>query len=252
MNHRANIVTNRRSGFTLIELLLAMTFISVLLLTIALTIVQIANIYNRGIILKEVNQTSRSMSDELDDAMRGSSTFSIDPLARRYVTNEWGGRMCLGQYSYIWNYGTALDNVDSNRNQYSGPNVSGNSVIDSNGTTRYEISLVKAPDAGGVYCIPNVSGAYPKVDPTGAVELLRRGDHSLMIHSFAVVSNATSKDALSSQQLYKITFTLGTDGLDALNADQSACKPPGEAGSDLNYCAVQQFTLVIRVVSGVN
>lgn len=205
MNHVVNTDINngarqRQSGFTLIELLLAMTFISVLLLTIALTIVQIANIYNRGIILKEVNQTSRSLSDELDGAMRSSSTFSIEPSARRYVSNQWGGRMCLGQYSYVWNYGTALDSVSSNRNQYSGPNTSGNSVIDANGTTRYEISFVKVPDAGGVYCMPNGSGAYPKINPAEAVELLRTGDHSLAIHAFDVVSNPTAKDALSSQQ----------------------------------------------------
>jgi prepilin-type N-terminal cleavage/methylation domain-containing protein len=247
MNHKV-----KQDGFTLIELLLAMTFISVLLLTIAMTIVQIANIYNRGIILKEVNATSRALGDELDSATRSSSTFSIDPAAKRYVTNAWGGRMCLGQYTYVWNYGSALASVNSNRNQYSGPNTSGNSVIDSNGTTRYEISFVKAPDSGGAYCIPDGNGKYPNINPVGAVELLRSGDHSLAIHAFSVVSSSTSKDALSAQQLYKITYTLGTSDLNALTSDQSACKPPSSSGSDLNYCAVQQFTLVLRVVSGVN
>ena len=242
----------KQDGFTLIELLLAMTFISVLLLTIAMTIVQIANIYNRGIILKEVNSTSRALSDELDSALRGSSTFSTDATAKRYVTNAWGGRMCLGQYTYVWNYGTALSSVNSNRNQYSGPNTSGNTVIDSNGTVRYEISFVKAPDAGGTYCIPDGTGKYPNINPTGAVELLRTGDHSLAIHAFSVVSKLTSKDALSGQQLFKITYTLGTSDLNALNSDQSACKAPSTSGSDFNYCADEQFTLVLRVVSGVN
>lgn len=249
MSHEVN--TMRRRGFTLVELLLAMTFISALLLAIALTIVQIANIYNRGIILKEVNQTSRAISDEIDSGLRGSSTFSLDPSARRYVSNAWGGRMCLGQYSYVWNYGTALSSNNSNRNQYSGANTSGNVVI-VNGVTSYEISFVKAPDAGGALCVPDVNGKYPNINPVGAVELLRSGDHSLAIHAFSVVSNATSKDALSAQQLYKIAFTLGTSNLTAMNADQTLCKAPGEAGSDLNYCAVQQFTLVLRVVSGVN
>jgi len=256
MNHEVNTRTNtvrRQSGFTLIELLLAMTFISVLLLTIALTIVQIANIYNRGIILKEMNQTSRSLSDELDDAMRGSSTFSIDPAAQRYVSNEWGGRMCLAQYSYIWNYGTALDSVSSNRNLYLDGAASGNGVFNAAGDLqRYDISFVKAPDAGGSYCIADSEGVYPSVSPAGAVELLRSGDHSLAIHSMSIVSSSTSEDALSSQRLYKVAFTLGTNRLTAMTSDQSACKPPSEDGSDLNYCAVQQFTLVIRVVSGVN
>ena len=252
MSHVDNMRQQRRRGFTLVELLLAMTFISALLLAIALTIVQIANIYNRGVVLKEVNQTSRAIGDELDSALRGSSTFSLDTTANRYVNNTWGGRMCLGQYSYIWNYGSALASVNANRNQYSGPNTAGNSVKDSNGTIRYEISFVKVPDGGGTYCVKDVNGKYPLVDPTNAVELLRTGDHSLVLHSFSVVSNSTSKDALSAQQLYKITYTLGTNNLAAIKSDLSGCRPPSDPASDLNYCAVEQFTLVLRVVSGVN
>jgi len=254
MSHEDNMTSTlqRIKGFTIIELLLAMTFISALLLAIALTIVQVANIYNRGIILKEVNQTSRAISDELESSLRSSSTFSTEADDKRYVNNQWGGRMCLGQYSYIWNYGSALEAVNENRNQYSGPNTSGNVVIGSNGTPRYEISFVKVPDAGGTYCIANGQGVYPKISPTNAVELLRSGDHSLVFHSFKVDSNATSKDALSAQQLYKVTYVLGTDKLSAIKTDLTGCKAPGETGSDLNYCAAEQFTLVLRVVSGVN
>ena len=56
----------KQTGFTLIELMLAMTFISVLLLAIAMTIIQIGTIYNRGVTLKEVSQAARSISDELN------------------------------------------------------------------------------------------------------------------------------------------------------------------------------------------
>jgi len=195
-------------------------------------------------ILKEVNQASRSISDELSAAMRGNSAFSTKESAQRYVEKDWGGRMCLGQYSYIWNYGSTLDSDNSdysNRNKYASDNTAGNN----------EISLVKAPDAGGIYCVRGATDElYPDVDPEGAVELLRSGDHSLAVHSLAI--EASSTDALSSQQLYRISFTLGTNRLTAMTDDQSACKPPGEPNSDLNYCVVQQFTLVIRVVSGVN
>lgn len=248
MNHKANRL---KKGFTLIELMLAMTFISMLLLTIALTIVQIANIYNKGIITKEVNQSSRAISDEFSLAMRSSGSFSLDASAHKYVSSTWGGRLCMGQYSYIWNYGKALASQDPNRNQYSGPATSGNSVI-SGGVTRYEISLVKAPDAGGAYCVPNGVGVYPKINPAGAVELLRTGDHGLVLHNVTVTSVASGTDALSSQQLYKVSYTIGTSDINALNSDQSLCKGPGQPGSDLNYCAVEQFTIVLRVVSGVN
>lgn len=240
-----------KKGFTLIELMLAMTFISMLLLAIALTIVQIANIYNKGIITKEVNQSSRAVSDEFSLAMRSSGSFSLDPSAHNYVNSPWGGRLCMGQYSYIWNYGKALANQDVDRNQYSGPNPSGNSVI-AGGITRYEISLVKAPDAGGAYCVPNGGGVYPKINPANTVELLRTGDHGLVLHHLTVTSVASGTDALSAQQLYKFSYTIGTSDIKALNSDQTLCSGPGVAGSDLNYCVIDQFTIVLRVVSGVN
>lgn len=248
MNHEV-----KTRGFTLIELMLAMTFISILLLTIALTIVQIANIYNRGTITKELNASSRSISTDLDHTLRASGSFSLEPAANRYVSKTWGGRLCTGQYSYIWNYGSALSSLDPSRNQYSGPATAGNTVV-TGGITRYEISLVKAPDAGAIYCTPNGSGGYPNVSPVGAVELLRTGDHGLVLHYFDVTTAPTAKDVLSSQELYKMTYVLGTNDLDALTGatDQLACKGPGEDGADLNYCDVQKFTIVLRVVSGVN
>jgi prepilin-type N-terminal cleavage/methylation domain-containing protein len=252
MNQKVNMITKRtQKGFTLIELMLAMTFISMLLLAIALTIVQIANIYNKGIITKEVNQTSRAISDEFSLAMRSSGSFSLDPSAHNYVSSAWGGRLCVGQYSYIWNYGKALATQDVNRNQYSGPNTSGNSVT-SGGVTRYEISLVKVPDAGGAYCVPNGGGVYPKINPANAVELLRTGDHGLVLHHLTVTSVASGTDALSSQQLYKFSYTIGTSDIKALNSDQTLCNGPGVPGSDLNYCVIDQFTIVLRVVNGVN
>lgn len=248
MNH-AN--TMKQKGFTLVELMLAMTFISMLLLAIALTIVQVANIYNRGILLREVNQVSRSISDELEQAIRSSSTFTNDPAARRYVNNQWGGRLCTGQFSYIWNYGKSLSAVSPNRNQYSAANPSGNIVRD-NGTNRYEITFVKVPDGLGAYCVPDTNGRYANIDPTDAVELMRTGDHTLAIHNLTLDSAATAKDVLSGQQIYKISYTLGSSDINALTSDQSACKAPNVAGADFNYCSVQQFTIVVRVVSGVN
>ena len=247
-----NRVVNQKSqGFTLVELLLAMTFISALLLAIAMTIVQIANIYNHGMIIKEVNQTARTVSEELDRAVNASANFTTDPAARRYVNNQWGGRLCTGQYSYVWNYGSSLSEQNTNRNMYSGINNAGNTTR-SGSTTSSEISFVKVLDAAAAYCVPDTNGSYAPVDPANAVELLRAGDHTLAIHSFSITSSDTAKDSLSAQALYKVAFSLGTNDLAALNDDQTQCKPPNTPGADPNYCALQQFTLVLRAVSGVN
>lgn len=252
MNQEGKTLNTKNTGFTLIELMLAMTFISILLLTIALTIVQIATIYNRGGILKELNQTSRSVTEEFNSAFRASSTFSTDSAAKRYVNNTWGGRLCVGQYSYIWNYGKALSDVSVDRNQYTSFNNSGNIVTEAGKAPRSEISLVKTPDSGGAYCIADGSGRYPSISPANVVELLRSGDHSLVLHSFRVDSAAGAKDILSGQQLYKIAFVLGTSNVAAMNDTQTACKAPGEISADSNYCMVERFAIVLRVVNGVN
>ncbi|MFZ3009449.1 MAG: hypothetical protein WA030_00290 [Candidatus Microsaccharimonas sp.] len=248
MNHKA-----KQAGFTLIELMLAMAFIAMLLLAVALMIIQVANIYNRGTLLRELNQTSRSIGKELESAMRSSSTFSLDPTAKRYVNNQWGGRLCLGQYTYVWNYGTALSAVNPNRNVYpTGAVVPNANIVKIGSTNRYEISFVKVPDSGGSYCVASGLGVYPNISPTGAVEMMRSGDHTLVLHSFGIVSTPTATDSLSGQQLYKVTYTIGTNDLNALNSTQTACKLPNVSGADPNYCSIQQFTIVLRVVNGVN
>jgi len=253
MNHK--IKTQRTEGFTIIELVLAMTLISLLLLGIAMTIVQIANIYNHGMIVKEVNQTSRSVGDELTAALRTNGSFSTDPSANRYVQKPWGGRLCIGQYSYIWNYGKAVNDGDTRRNTFASPVTAGtglNLVKKADGSRSYEIGFVKVPDSGGNYCTPNGSGVYPPIDSTIATELLKTGNHSLVFHDFTVVSTSTAKDTLSNQQLYSFSYVIGTSDFEALDDTQTTCKTPGQSGADPNYCSVEKFTLVLRSLSGVN
>ena len=101
---------NRKSGFTLIELMLAMSFISLLLLAIAMTTIQVSNIYTKGITLREVNQAGRAVSEELQRSISASSPFEIDAAlpSNKYIVRAGGGRLCLGRYTYAWNFGSAL------------------------------------------------------------------------------------------------------------------------------------------------
>ncbi len=229
-----NPVDKRTKGFTLIELMLSMTFISILLVAIAMTVIQISNTYNRGITLKEVNQAGRSISSELQRAITSGAPFSIEPgVGSRYIEQgDWGGRLCLGQYSYIWNYGKALNNNDPNGNSLN--------VYSSNPNTK--IRFVKVLDGSAIYC----SESSRKIDPADAVELLNVGDHSLAVHDFRVVSELTAADSKTRERLYSLTYSIGTNDDNALLSNPSSCKGPGEAGSDLAYCAVQEFNIVAR------
>lgn len=231
----------KQQGFTLIELMLAMAFIATLLLAIAMTIIQIGTIYNRGMTLKEVNQAARSISDDINRNLSASQSFS---LSNKYIPQATGGRLCLGQFSYIWNYADRLQ--DSQRAQYATAALN---------TSKGPIRLVRVPDSSGFYCTVQTGGRYPNIqatDTNNAKELLRGGDRTLGIYQFAITSGATARDATTGQQLYNISFTIGTGTATALTADRTSCLPPSDPNSDFAYCTVQQFKLVVRAGNRVN
>lgn len=235
MNHAA-----KQKGFTIVELMLAMTFVAVLLLAIALTIVQIGTIYNKGITLKEVNQSGRAISDDLTRTIGASSTFAP---SRSVVTTPAGGRICTGQFSFIWNTASALAQNNPTVVRYSGSNPP-------------QLRFVKVPDSSGLYCQLNSSGVPTQTTvsttgPNTPVELLKSGDRMLSIHQLSV-TQAPNGRAAAGQQLISMTFTIGTGDVTALNTARTSCLPPGAAGSNFAYCAVQQFSLVIRAGDGVN
>jgi hypothetical protein len=237
MNH----VAKRSEGFTLIELMLAMTFIAALLLAIAMTIIQIGTIYNKGTVLKEINQSGRSIGDDVKRTAAGSPSIV---LATDYVTNSAGGRLCFGTYSYIWNTAYAIEHGDANVTKYqSAPtNV---------------VHLVKVSDIAKIYCAKNSTGVltYKTIrtaDTASAQELLPAGDHSLGINQFALPANQTVSDSTTGQSLYNLQYAIGSGSTNAMTSNQLACLAPGQANSDIDYCSVHQFSLVFRAGDKVN
>lgn len=231
-----------KKGFTLIELMLAMTFISVLLMAIAMTVIQISNIYTRGLTLKEVNQAGRSLSTELQRSISASPSFSIAPgVGTKYINSTFGGssvggRLCLGQFSYIWNYGKTLTKPmdKNNSNVYTDPSAP-------------KIRFIKVPDSTGSYCSAKAS----TIDSSGAVELLDVGDLDLAVHSFAISTEISASNSKTLQSLYYISFVLGTNNQAALELTGTSCKPPDAMASDLNYCSVNQFDIVAHAGNAV-
>jgi type II secretory pathway pseudopilin PulG len=239
MNHEAN-----KNGFTLIELMLAMSFVSMLLIAIALTVVQIGNIYNQGLTLKDVNQAGRSIASELQRSISQSEPFNIKPgvgshyIQQGNVGSYWGGRLCIGQYSYIWNYGSAISNGNqANMNVYS--------------NSSNQILFVKVIDPSASYCLQTSK----KVDINNATELLNVGQHNLAVHSFNVTAEASAGDSKTGQQLYSFQFLIGTNEQSALvlnpNTGMLVCKAPGQSGSDPAYCSVSEFNIEARAGNAV-
>lgn len=242
----------RTQGFTLVELLLAMSFIAALLLTIATVTLLISQVYNRGLTVKEVNQISRVISDDLLRDVSSSPTFSLDAGGGQYVnSNPKGrdglapsGRLCLGTYSYVWNYGWALKSNNSGLAKY-------NSKSD-------QIRLVRIPDGDSTYCAMS-GGVFVRqqIDAATAVELISGSDHDLALHNFEVTTSSSAVDALSGQRLYALSYTIGTNDQNALQKDAAtgqvtSCKASSLPGADTAYCTIQQFSLVARTQYGVN
>ena len=87
----------RQAGFTIIELMLAMIFVSFILIFMALTIVQMLRIYDKAISMKQVNQAGRTITEDINEAMRSQAPDRVD------VTKIDQGFICIGATVYHWN-----------------------------------------------------------------------------------------------------------------------------------------------------
>lgn len=227
-------------GFTLIELMLAMTFISVLLIAIAMTTIQISNIYTKGITLREVNQAGRTISDDLQRSIGASAPFDLAPTATpaSYVTQPTGGRLCVGKYSYLWNYGENIAQTGDATN------------LDNHFDDNTVIRFVRVLDPDKSLCQKGTedgntpSPEYPIPEKTKSVELLASGDRDLAIHNFTIAK--TAEEAATSQAMYAISFVIGTNDQAQLTTNDASCRPPSDGVGAEDYCSVNQFDIVAR------
>ncbi len=219
------------TGFTIIELMMAMAFVSVLLLIIAMTVIQISNIYNKGLTMKAVAQAGRTISEDIKQTLGKSQPFAVDTAFRlqRYpespTSTSDGGRLCTGLYTYVWNYGRSL---------------SGN-PINTYESGDDQIRFVRVRDSGGQYC----ADPTKKIQQSDATELLSAENSDLAIQSFTIMQLAS--DAAIGQALYRVVMEIGTNNQDALQQTQTidtidtTCRPPSDDASLQHFCAVNQF-----------
>ena len=217
--------------------MLAMTFIAVLLIAIAMTTIQISNIYNKGITLREVNQAGRQITDDLQRSIGASSLFDVMPkkddavatATSHYVVRDGGGRLCIGGYTYAWNYGSALAGGTG------APSV----------FNRYEdnspVRFVKVRD-GGNLC----TDAAAKINKGSASEMLTSSDRDMVVHFFDI--KKTSAEPSTEQAIYSLSIVIGTNDRDQLNiiSNDASCKAPAEGIGDEQYCSVNRFDIIAR------
>lgn len=128
-------------GFTIVELILSTAFIAFVLMFMLSAMVSVMSNYNKGLAVKQINQTARTVSDELSRLIQSTDATSIN------TSRIGNGRVCVGGVSYVWNVRNATTN------QYT------------NGTS---VRMARVNDPGGALC----AAALPAVNPANASELL--------------------------------------------------------------------------------
>lgn len=128
-------------GFTLVELTIATAFIAFILIFMLAAIVQVIGNYNKGLAVKQINQTARTIVEEMGRLAQATSASTINTA---YINN---GRVCLGGVSYVWN----IKGADTNKD-----------------TTGAVVGMVRVNDPAGSLC----AAALPTVNAANASELL--------------------------------------------------------------------------------
>jgi hypothetical protein len=181
--------------------MLAMGFVSALLILVAATVIQVSKIYNRGLLLKSVDEAASKITNDLTREISSSSSDNFTYIGGE--NNKNGGRLCTGKYTYIWNYAEAI-----NESALRGNNVYSDNQSD-------VIRFVKIPDANNNYC-SDTTAEPPKNIST---ELLGSSDLDLALYELSV---KPTKNELTGQNLYAIHFRLGTDDQEAIT--NATCK----------------------------
>jgi type II secretory pathway pseudopilin PulG len=155
-----------RKGFTIVELLLAMSFVAVLMVTIAFLVIRITAIYQKGLTVRSINQVGRNLISDFTRAVSDSpmvtfnaiyadgnpttSLAAVPPRRYDFVENRVGGlqyqgAFCTGRYSYIWNTGDAI-------NETNGPGRWTYEYRDGGGVRQIDFRLLRVDDSSRGVC----------------------------------------------------------------------------------------------------
>lgn len=209
--------TKKAAGFTLVELTLAIAFIAFLVMFTVVATLQVMRTYNKGLAVKEINQTARTIVEELSRSLRAATPTSINTAPNDATPSQ--SRICIGGVSYIWNV------AGGNLNKYS-----------STGTP--PVTFVRANDSGAALCSSS-GGIYPNVDPANATTLL---SDRVWVQSLTVIKNPTTGLATVTMQL-STTDDPTSPILETVVGGGVRCK--GSTGDQ--FCAVATLTTTVAM-----
>lgn len=223
----------KSDGFTMIEMMLAMAFVAFLMVAIALTTIFVSQTYQRGITLGQVNEAGRTIMTDMQQSIGQARVGQLSKWPTAFNSRVDVGAVCLGGVSYVWNSGKKLA-------------ASGAVTYDGGDRNGQPVRLAKVNDPNRAVCTEGVTS----IDTDQSVELLGGADRNLAIQLLDV----RQLQATSNQSLYGVEFIIGTNDRAALANNGTiadvGCRPPSEASSNLNYCAVNRFSFLVRAGGG--
>ena len=282
-----------KKGFTILETALAMAFISFLMLAVGFAVVQISSIYEKGITIKVVNNNGRELVDEFSRTIMASKyggNESKDGVHFEYTyTQTLGsisnvgarsegentevplhGAFCIGNYSYLWNTGYALNLDDNKVYNEAGEEFNYNEqkgfLLVGEGTPENEVKmvtnyrLIRVADPGREACKSHAKNALDGEDPNKYVitaskeenvsELLSASENDLALYDLTVFEPAYHVG--TGHALYPISFILGTlgGGVDITVPGNFCTEKPDNLKTDFNYCSINKFNFAARATGG--
>lgn len=272
-----------KKGFTIIEITLAMTFLAILMVSIATLIMRITNIYQKGLAMRAINATGTEIIEDItrtvgaasylvdihsqDAELGGNGVMEYDnnyKLVEKYyydytVYNEnhngknfnvqYFGVLCTGDYSYIWNTARALD-----------PDFTAKNFITVNGE---KVKMVRVYDREQTQCNKDKNGSVANlakrnylpvtinVPVDNVVELINNDEMDLALYEFNVTP--ATQSAITRQSFISANFILATrQGGININANGDFCRGEDNEfkdeyeGTMFNYCAVNKFSFSAR------
>ena len=272
-----------KKGYTIIEITLAMTFMAILMVSIATLIMRVTNIYQKGLAMRAINATGTEIIEDItrtvgaasylvdihsqDAELGGNGVMEYDnnyKLVEKYyydytVYNEnhdgknfnvqYFGVLCTGDYSYIWNTARALD-----------PDFTTKNFITVNGE---KVKMVRVYDREQTQCNKDKNGSVANlakrnylpvtinVPADNVVELINNDEMDLALYEFNITP--ATQSAITRQSFISANFILATrQGGININANGDFCRGEDNEfkdeyeGTMFNYCAVNKFSFSAR------
>jgi hypothetical protein len=237
-------MSRRDSGFTIIELTLAMSFVAVLLVSVAMLSIQLTNQYSRGLTLKETTQAGTEVANDIKRTI-AQAQIQNGGIRTKDVPNA--KVLCTGTYSYIASTPTALEAGQGVTIQ-SGPSGAPTPA-----------RFVKVRDSSGSLCgSPSVLDTDSSYETTDAVELLAGGSRLLSVREMSVSptpaqisqpSYAFYNEFQQGRGFYTVSITITAGLTSELDLVARNCKPPKNSQANTDFCAVNTFDITSRVGS---